>query len=271
MRKITISIKHIRGKKYTENITNKKASKTKGKLLLEKSKNIALLRVIYKKPGQEPEIKIITNLFKLKKAIVEYDLEIILFQNVYIICHNKEQRKDMKLNIILDFCSIAGDIIVVQIDRRTREFKSLSQENIIWFTEVLNRRSPENIYNSTTYSQTYNNTYNKNICTTLGVTNYTMQNNNSKKDNNNNFQEKLLDALTNINLTLTYLVMNNKEWGGKNALYRQWTWIILYNPSEIFSCTYAPYFYEGIKIRYPEYTRETTNTKNNHIENIKER
>lgn len=29
-----------------------------------------------------------------------------------------------------------------------------------------------------------------------------------------------------------------------------------YNPSEIFSCSYAPYFYEGIKLRYPEYTIE---------------
>lgn len=29
-----------------------------------------------------------------------------------------------------------------------------------------------------------------------------------------------------------------------------------YNPSEIFCCSYAPYFYEGVKIRYPEYTRE---------------
>ena len=29
-----------------------------------------------------------------------------------------------------------------------------------------------------------------------------------------------------------------------------------YNPSEIFCCTYAPYFYEGVKIRYPEYTNE---------------
>ena len=27
-----------------------------------------------------------------------------------------------------------------------------------------------------------------------------------------------------------------------------------YNVSEIFCCTYAPYFYEAIKIRYPEYT-----------------
>lgn len=29
-----------------------------------------------------------------------------------------------------------------------------------------------------------------------------------------------------------------------------------YNPSEIFCCSYAPYFYEGIKIRYPEYVKE---------------
>ena len=29
-----------------------------------------------------------------------------------------------------------------------------------------------------------------------------------------------------------------------------------YNVSEIFCCSYAPYFYEGIKIRYPEYTTE---------------
>lgn len=27
-----------------------------------------------------------------------------------------------------------------------------------------------------------------------------------------------------------------------------------YTPSEIFCCSYAPFFYEGIKIRYPEYT-----------------
>lgn len=29
-----------------------------------------------------------------------------------------------------------------------------------------------------------------------------------------------------------------------------------YNPSDIFCCSYAPYFYEAIKIRYPEYCRE---------------
>ena len=29
-----------------------------------------------------------------------------------------------------------------------------------------------------------------------------------------------------------------------------------YNVGEIFNCNYAPFFYEGIKIRYPEYTKE---------------
>jgi len=30
----------------------------------------------------------------------------------------------------------------------------------------------------------------------------------------------------------------------------------LYNPSELFDCEFAPYFYEAIKIRFPEYTRD---------------
>lgn len=32
-----------------------------------------------------------------------------------------------------------------------------------------------------------------------------------------------------------------------------------YNVSEIFCCSYAPFFYEAVKIRYPEYTREYKN------------
>ena len=29
-----------------------------------------------------------------------------------------------------------------------------------------------------------------------------------------------------------------------------------YTPAEIFSCSYAPFFWEAIKIRFPEYTQE---------------
>ena len=38
-----------------------------------------------------------------------------------------------------------------------------------------------------------------------------------------------------------------------------------YNPSNIFCCSYAPYFYEGIKLRFPEYTRTLQNE--NELEN----
>lgn len=45
---------------------------------------------------------------------------------------------------------------------------------------------------------------------------------------------------------------------------------IYYNPSEIFCCGYAPYFYEAIKIRYPEYTKYN-NTIANVIELVRDK
>ena len=41
-----------------------------------------------------------------------------------------------------------------------------------------------------------------------------------------------------------------------------------YAPSEIFCCSYAPYFWEAIKIRYPEYMRYNCENKYNTLENI---
>lgn len=36
---------------------------------------------------------------------------------------------------------------------------------------------------------------------------------------------------------------------------------IFYSPSELFCCSYAPYFWEGIKIRYPEFIKSKQNEK----------
>ena len=51
-----------------------------------------------------------------------------------------------------------------------------------------------------------------------------------------------------------------------------------YAPSEIFCCSYAPYFWEGIKIRYPEYTKEIEISHREryskvitHIENVEDK
>ena len=40
----------------------------------------------------------------------------------------------------------------------------------------------------------------------------------------------------------------------------------LYTPEELFCCGYAPYFMEGIKLRYPEYCRDLTPPKRNDME-----
>ena len=87
--------------------------------------------------------------------------------------------------------------------------ESLSQENITWFTEVLNRRSPNNINLIQGYNQNNNNSF-SNVSSSY----FDLKPNNNQLNNNpqnKNFETKLLDVLTNINLTLSYLVMNNKK------------------------------------------------------------
>ena len=40
----------------------------------------------------------------------------------------------------------------------------------------------------------------------------------------------------------------------------------LFTPDELFCCGYAPYFMEGIKLRYPEYCRDLTPPKRKDME-----
>ena len=69
-----------------KNITTKK-KKSKNNTIIAKSKNTAPIRVLYKKTGQPPEIKIIDNMLTLKKALVDKELFIIPYQDKYIICN----------------------------------------------------------------------------------------------------------------------------------------------------------------------------------------
>ncbi len=166
--------------------------------LKQKANNTKPIRVLYKKVGLSPEVRIIPNVYKLKKAIIKQKLEIIPFQNVYIICHNKAKRKNMPINILLDFSNISGDFIVVQIDCNLREFKSISQENIIWYTQALNRKS----FHTKMHNQSYiGSKYNELNSKQPAI----------EPKSNISFENKLVDVLSNINLTLSYLVGNNKK------------------------------------------------------------
>ena len=103
--------------------SKKQIKNTKENKILEKSKNNFPIRVLYKKTGQAPEVKIINNVLKLKKAIIKRKLYIIPYQTVYIICNNKKAVSNKTPNIILTFNSIYGDLILVDINKQKKNFK----------------------------------------------------------------------------------------------------------------------------------------------------
>lgn len=111
------------------------------KYIMTKASNHNPIRVIYKKVGQPPEVKIINSIFKLKKFIIERNLDIIPYESLYIICKSRKQIPDADINIVLDFSYILGDLILVGIDKITREFQGLSQEDVLWYTKDLQSKS----------------------------------------------------------------------------------------------------------------------------------
>lgn len=121
-----------------------KCKKKLEKNILAKVKNNVPIRILYKKTGQPPKVKIIYNVFRLKQAIIKKHLDIIPYEKLYIICNNQKSILKVNPNIILTFSSIYGDIILIDIDKKEREFKGLSQENILWYSQDLINKSSNN-------------------------------------------------------------------------------------------------------------------------------
>ena len=133
------------------NLKKFKKIKDRKKTIVKRKTNITPIpqipiRVLYKKVGQVPEVKIINNVSKLKKSIIKNNLDIIPYETVYIICYNKKSMEYMKSNIFLSLKRIAGDFILIDIDKKKHEFKSLTQENIIWYTKDLINKAPINTF-----------------------------------------------------------------------------------------------------------------------------
>lgn len=168
--------------------------------LIDKAKNTNSIRVLYKKVGQVPEVKIINNILKLKKAIIQNNLNIIPYETVYIICHNKKLIEYMKPNIFLPLKRISGNFILIDIDKNKREFKSLSQEDIIWYTKDLINKSP------ITTSTKMNTPKIDNI---KDIYERGFEDNRNTKSNN--FETTLLNILTNLELVLASILKNKKN------------------------------------------------------------
>ncbi len=192
----------------------KEKNKQKNTTLLEKARNKNSLRVIYKAPGKEPEVRIIPNVFILKKAVINKQLDIIPYQNVFIVFNKQKEMQKEPINIILDMCNIKGDLIIVQINKKKREFESISQENIIWFTEDLINKSPvkNNVININDWKAQNKKT--KQL-TKKQIKDYysrelTLFDVKEKAVNNVSFGQDLINILTNIELTLASLLENKK-------------------------------------------------------------
>lgn len=202
---------HKMNKAHKKNKLNKKqktSNLNKEHEILKKAKNTNPIRILYKKSGQSPEVKIINNVLNLKKFIIKKNLDIIPYETVYIICTKlKNQDKTKAPNIVLDFYSIIGDLILVDIDRKKREFKGLSQEDVIWYTQDLINKSFNNNANTTT-KFVYKSKKQKEIL------NFGRDLENDYS-NNKNFETSLLQVLTNIELVLASILKDNKESVGK--------------------------------------------------------
>ena len=55
----------------------------KKKNIIPKTQNTNSIRVLYKKVGQTPKVKIINNIYKLKKAIIQKKLDIVPYEKLF--------------------------------------------------------------------------------------------------------------------------------------------------------------------------------------------
>ena len=196
----------------------KEKNKQNNTKLLEKARNKNKLRVIYKEPGKDPEVRIIPNVFILKKAIINKQLEIIPYQNVFIVFNKQKEVQTEPINVIFDLCNIKGDLIIVQIDLKKREFESLSQEDIIWFTEDLINKSPikNNVINMNNWKTLKAQSQNSKQLTKKTIKDYyskelTLFDTEEKAVNSVSFEQSLINVLTNIELTLASLLEIKKN------------------------------------------------------------
>ena len=184
------------------NLKKFKKIKDRKKTLVKRKTNITPIpkipiRVLYKKVGQVPEVKIINNVSKLKKSIIKNNLDIIPYETVYIICYNKKSMEYMKPNIFLSLKRIAGDFILIDIDKNKHEFKSLTQENIIWYTKDLINKAPINTLKKVNIPKINN---------IQDIYERGFEDNRNTKSNK--FENTLINVLNNLELVLAMILKN---------------------------------------------------------------
>ena len=106
----------------------------------------------------------------------------------------------MPPHIVFDYGNIAGDLIVVKIDKKDREFKSISQEDILWFGEdLIDKSYPANVELDLPSQKDYSDYPAKELDGT------------SSKSTKAIFERSLNNTLIHIELLLTNVTKNKTE------------------------------------------------------------
>lgn len=107
----------------------------------EEYKTEELLRVLYKKVGKIPKLKIIKNTLEEKQELVNGVIKVLPYKDMLLICNKEGKTLNQSPNVIFDFDYVAGDCLVVGDDYEKGNFKSLTNEQIEIAKKDLIKRS----------------------------------------------------------------------------------------------------------------------------------
>ncbi len=99
------------------------------------------LRVLYKKVGENPVVKIINASLEAKQELVGGLIEVIPYEDVLIICNEEGKILNMPPNVVFDYDYIAGDFFVIGDDYEHGDFKSLTKDEIEYYKNDLAKRA----------------------------------------------------------------------------------------------------------------------------------
>ena len=99
------------------------------------------MRVLYKKVGENPVVKIINASLEAKQELVGGLIEVVPYENVLIICNEEGKILNLQPNVVFDYDYIAGDFFVIGDDYEHGDFKSLTKDEIEYYKNDLSKRA----------------------------------------------------------------------------------------------------------------------------------
>ena len=99
------------------------------------------MRVLYKKVGENPVVKIINASLEAKQELVGGLIEVVPYEDVLIICNEEGKILNLPPNVVFDYDYIAGDFFVIGDDYEHGDFKSLTKDEIEYYKNDLSKRA----------------------------------------------------------------------------------------------------------------------------------